>query len=111
MKAILILAVSLFALSATARTGTKHFSYSVSADTEAQVLNKVEMTIPLIISGKVKSVWQRHAGCYPNNSRFIKVQGVSTKKTYKVDSYGNLSPWFTASIRYFHKKCNVGSDR
>jgi hypothetical protein len=113
MKTILILAVSLFALSATARTGTKHFSHSVTAETETLVMNKVEATIPLIISGQIKDVWQRHAGCHPNNSRTIKIKGVSVKKSYRVDPNGNLlKPYFRASISYYHKRCRVGnSDR
>lgn len=111
MKAILVLLFALSAFSVQARTGTMNFSYSVTAETEELVIEKVEATIPLIISGKVKDVWQRHAGCWPNNSRTIKVKGVSIKKSYKVDSYGNLTPYFTASIRYYHKRCRQGSDR
>jgi hypothetical protein len=42
MKAVLILAVSLFAFSASARTGMKNFTVSVSGETEQMVLDKVE---------------------------------------------------------------------
>jgi hypothetical protein len=103
MKTILILALSFLTLSATAGIGPKSFTHSVSASTEAEVLVKVEAAIPLIVSGKIKSVWQSQ--CRPTNSRTVKVNGVGIKKSYKVDSYGNLNPWFTGSIRYTHKRC------
>jgi hypothetical protein len=105
MKTILILAIGLFAVSASARVGTKTFSHSVSAETETLVMNKVERTIPLIVSGKIKSPFQTGASCWPNNSRTIKVRSVDVKKSYKTDSYGNLTSYFTASINYVHRKC------
>lgn len=104
MKTILILAMSFLALSVSARVGTKTFTHSVSGATEAIVLEKVEVAIPKIISGKIKSVFQT-GQCWPNNSRTIKVTGVSVTKHFKVDSYGNLDPYYTGSIRYFHKRC------
>jgi len=108
MKTILILAVSLFTFSAI--SANKTFTHSVSAETEALVLEKVEVAIPKIISGKIKSIWQRDAGCFPNNSRTIKVNSVSIKKSYKVDSYGNLTPFYSGQISYTHKRCRADNN-
>jgi hypothetical protein len=111
MKTILILAVSLFAFSASARTGMKNFSVSVSGETEQIVLEKVEITIPQILTGKVKDVFQSIANCRPTNARTVKVNSVSIKKSYKVDSYGNLNPYYTGIINYTHKKCREDNNR
>ncbi|MFT6631657.1 MAG: hypothetical protein ACJAS4_001613 [Bacteriovoracaceae bacterium] len=111
MKAVLILAVSLFAFSASARTGMKNFTVSVSGETEQMVLDKVEMTIPQILTGKVRSVFQSTTTCWPTNARTVKVNSVSIRKSYKVDSYGNLNPYYTGIISYTHKKCRESNDR
>lgn len=102
MKAILVLAASLFAFNAFA--GVKNLSYSVKAHTENAVLEKVENTIPKILSGEVQSYWQKH--CWPNNERTISINSVSVNKYYAVDGNNKLVAVYKGTISYHHNSCN-----
>lgn len=102
MKGFITLSLVLIGMSTFARVGTEWFSHKVTADTEEEVIQKAEDTIPLILSGKVRSVFQD--GCWPNNSRTIKITNVSTRKAYKyVDD--ELVPYYIATIKYLHRRC------
>lgn len=105
MKTVLVLVASLLAFSASARTRTKTFTHRVSAETEERVLEKVEIAIPLIVSGKITSPIQDSMSCWPSNSRTIKVTNVSIHKTYDVDNDGMLNPRVSGKITYRHRSC------
>jgi hypothetical protein len=102
---LFFLLILLSTQSVLARTGTKTFSHSIKAETEQELLNKAEIAIPLIQSGKIKAVFQM--GCWPNNSRTIKVKSLSVKKYYSVESDNTLTPYFTGSISYHHRRCRI----
>ena len=99
-----LIAITLVALSFTAfaRLGTQWFDHSLSADTETELLEKVEVTIPLIQTGKIKSVFQ--TTCWPNNKKTIKIKNITTRKAYKYED-DQLVPYFIGKIRYLHKRC------
>lgn len=102
MTKLLGFIILLISSTAFARLGTEFFHHSLSAHTEAELLTKIDQTIPLIIKGKIKSVFQNN--CWPNNDRTIKVRSVSTRQSYRYE-HGRLNPFYIGRIDYLHKKC------
>ena len=80
------------------------FDHTVSDKTEELVLEKVEVAIPKILSGKIRSVFQG-SECWPNNSKTIKVLSVMVDKAYTLGTDGKLVPYFTGTINYSHSSC------
>ena len=102
MKKISTLIIALFAITAFARVGIQRFDHKLSAETEVELLDKIEEAIPLIQKGKIKSVFQ--TTCWPNNKKTIKIKNIITRKAYKyVDE--ELVPYFVGKINYIHKRC------
>lgn len=102
MKALLILAATVFATSAFA--GSKNLSYTVRDHSESAVMEKVEKAIPKILTGEIQSHWQEH--CWPNNDRTISINSVSVNKYYAVDGNNNLVPVYKGTISYHHNSCH-----
>ena len=105
MKTIIALLIALNSFGAFA--GTKFFSKSFKAETEAELVAQVEAAIPSIKDGSDRSVRSdlRFEGCWPINERYIKIQTLSISKYYKPVEDGSLVPYYSGSLSFLHKGC------
>lgn len=106
MKKLVLISLVSTLLSSSAFA--KFFQVTLTEETEPALLEKVEETIPLILKGKVRSVFHDR-DCWPNNKKTIKVTSVEVNKAYDVDSQGNLNPYYIGKIHYKHKSCRTGN--
>lgn len=102
MKRLAITMLVVFSTAVFARVGTQFFNYKVTADTEVELLEKIEEAIPLIQKGKLKSPFQ--TDCWPNNTKTIKIRNVNTSKAYKYEN-DQLVAYYIGKINYLHKRC------
>ena len=87
--------------------GTKFFSKSFKAETEAELVAAVEAAIPSIKNGTDRSVRSdlQFEGCWPVNERYIKIQTLSISKYYKLTEDGSLAPYYSGSLSFLHNGC------
>ncbi len=99
----LALVLGLGLLSSVSFAKTQFFNHSVVADSEAAAVELAHDAIPAIISGDIKSSFQRN--CFPNNATTIKVAGVDVEKKYSVSADGSLEAYYIGTVNYSHRRC------